>query len=331
MKFALNNFQIHKSTVCDIPEGETTYIEGDSDTGKSSKLRALRWLCTNKPDGGSFVTFKTPRGATSKVELSEIDGHTVTRERGKSKNLYTLDGEVYEAFGRQVPEPVAKVLRLSPYAFQLQGEPPFLIGFTPTDAAKVLSEACGLGVIDTAVAFVRSKKAEADADLRKTEILLESAQQRLAAAEAQMPLADALEAAAGAGEACEALERRRGLLEGAIEAEPQGTVLDIEPLRDCCCLAHQAETAMLNAISRADAVRLAVNAAPQGVLFKLEGVDFAVENARLLDAEHACLVARISDVITALRDEPRGTPIDTTELQQQRAQIKVCPMCGREL
>ncbi len=415
MKLTLSNFQIHqKPTTLDIPENETTYVEGDSDTGKSSRLRAMRWLCENKPDGGSFVTFKQPRGTNSLVRLEE-DGRVIERERGKSKNLYRMDGETFEAFGRSVPEPIAKFLALSPYAFQLQGEVPFLIGASPTDAAKILSDACGLGVIDTAVQFVRGKKAVAEAEIRKSEILLESAQARLATATEQLPLADALEAAAKAGDDVEGLTSNVGLLSDALDDEPEGEVVDVEAVRTVADTAHACEaergtlttmtmrlhdairgepagtvvdvSAVLPVVARAntcaaallegnsfavqlkeeiadeptgelldvsasksraiearilgdwildvaasaDRLHRAIQAEPQGEIIDTALIRSVLARALSAFEEQAMLDKMARTMRTALQNEPQGVLMDTSELLKQRAQIKVCSQCGREL
>lgn len=373
MKLTLSNFQIHqKPTTLEIPEGETTYVEGDSDTGKSSRLRAMRWLCENKPDGVSFVTFKQPRGTNSLVRL-EVDGRVIERERGKSKNLYRMDGETFEAFGRSVPEPIAKFLALSPYTFQLQGEAPFLIGASPTDAAKILSDACGLGVIDTAVQFVRSKKAAAEAEIRKSEILLESAQARLAAATEQLPLADALEAAAKAGDDVEELTRNVGLLSDALDDEPKGEVVDVEAVRTVADTAHACEAErdtlttmtmrLCGAIrneptgtvfdvagsvraadiararrselegmhSHAVALNRAIQTEPTGTLLDVSAVVPVTRRAIAASDEAAMLDKMARAMRAALQNEPQGVLMDTSELQKQRAQIKICPTCKREL
>lgn len=372
MKLTVQNFQIHRENSVEIPEGETTYLEGDSDIGKSAMLRALRWVCENKPDGGSFVTFKSPRGTNSKVTL-ELDGRTVTRERGKSKNTYGLDSEVFEAFGRNVPEPVAKFLNLSPYAFQLQGEVSFLIGASPTEAAKILSDACGLGVIDTAVAFARNKKTVADADIRKCEILLDSAQRRLDDADKELPAADALERAADLGEETEVLESRRQALSDAIDDEPGGEVLDIAAAQASVALARSAEVGVKDLLGRAAALRKAIADAPKGELYDIAAakekmgearvigawladvgasalrlrqaiddaprggaydlgpVAKALEAARAVESEVTMLVSMSNSIRDVLAVAPKGDLLDTSELEKQRAQIKVCPTCGREL
>lgn len=321
MKLTVSHFQIHKSATVDIPEGETTYLEGDSDTGKSAMLRAIRWLCENKPDGGSFVTFKTPRGTNSVAKL-EIDGHVITRERGKSKNTYTLDGEVYEAFGRSVPEPILKVLNLSPYAFQLQGEAPFLIGASPTEAAKILSEACGLGMIDTAVGFVRARKTAAEADIRKSEILLESAERRLAEAGAQLPLADALDRIAAAGEAVEAQERRCAAMSDALDAEPHGEPIDLAAAKGRAAAARLARDeagVLLPLVSKMQGV---LSAEPKGVPVDLTAARRSAGRLHLLrgDVEE---LARITGRAEAmLRAEPKGATVDLTGAKGRLARTR---------
>ena len=415
MKLTVENFQIHqKPKTVEIPEGETAYLEGDSDIGKSALMRAMRWLGENKPDGGSFVTFKQPRGTTSVVTL-EADGRSVTRERGKSKNLYKLDEETFEAFGRSVPEPIAKFLNLSPYAFQCQGEVPFLIGASPTEAAKILSDACGLGVIDTAVQFVRQKKTVVEAEIRKSEILLESAQARLAQATEQLPLADALEKAARAGDQVEELSDKREAMETRLDDEPSGEVLDTEHAKDCAALAHLAAEGIETLTARALTLRRALQNEPAGVPFDMSAVFpiadalheivpalagmhdraaqirqslaneptgalhdvsaakplavaaairwgeveelhahavalnrtiqnepvgemrdvsrvlSAIARARATIEERATLSEMCHKMRHAVYGEPQGDLMSTSELEQQRAQIKVCPTCGREL
>ena len=415
MKLIVSNFQIHqKPKTVEIPEGETTYLEGDSDIGKSALMRAMRWLGENKPDGGSFVTFKQPRGTTSVVRL-EADGRVIERERGKSKNLYKLDEETFEAFGRSVPEPIANFLALSPYAFQCQGEVPFLIGASPTEAAKILSDACGLGVIDTAVQFVRQKKTVVEAEIRKSEILLESAQARLATATEQLPLSDALEAAARMGDQVEELSDKREAMETRLDDEPSGEVLDTEHAKDCAALAHLAAEGIETLTARALTLRRTLQNDPVGVPFDMSAVFpiagalheivtalagmhdraarirqslaneptgalhdvsaakplavaagirwgeveelhahavalnrtiqnepvgeirdvsrvlSAVARARATIEERATLSEMCRKMRHAVYGEPQGDLMSTSELEQQRAQIKVCPTCKREL
>ena len=310
MRLTLSNFQIHRDKTVDIPEGETTYLEGDSDTGKSSCVRSLFWALFNKPDGSFFVTIGSPRGTTSKVAF-EFGEHTVTRERGKtagSKNLYSLDGQTYEAFGRDVPEPIAKVLNISPHAIQIRDprEPLFLVSHTPTEAAKILADACGLGVIDTATSFVRGKKTAAEAEIRKTEILLESAQRRLADAEAQLPLADALERAAALWDGVAETMARHNTLYNAIDTEPTGDPLDVEGARAAVERGRAAANEGNLCMRQAVALRGLIDAEPQGEIVNVSAVRTVAERLRGLVPETAEFCDVRARLVKAIRSEPQG-------------------------
>lgn len=310
MRLALKNFQIHKNlTEIEIPEGETTYLEGDSDTGKSSRLRAIRLLCQNEPAGGSFVTFKQPRGTNAFVGLS-FDGHVVERERGKTTNTYRLDGEEFKAFGRGVPEPIAKALNLSPYAFQLQGEVPFLIGMSPTDAAKILSDACGLGVIDTAVQTVRGKKTAIEAEIRKADILIESAQERLVRAEADLPIARQLEITADLGEVVEALDAHRDALMEAIDDAPEGELIDVAELNIAVTTLHVLHLHKQDLTNDLIKMRDVLADAPKGEIYDLASVNKAVAKTKVIAEYLAILKAQSTALNIAIETEPTGVVYD---------------------
>lgn len=229
MKLTLDNFQIHYHKEVEIPDGVTTYIEGDSDTGKSACLRAIRWVCENKPDAGMFVTLGSPRGTEAIVTL-ETEDCTVVRARGKSKNRYVLDGEEFTAFGREVPPQISKKLRLSPYTFQLQGEPPFLIAATPTEAAKILADAAGLGVIDAVVGRVREEKRKNDAECRMAELMIENAKREKEEADAKLPLAATARHTAQVAQEYERLTKSYTDAENALFGVPVGKEVDLAPV-----------------------------------------------------------------------------------------------------
>src|SRR4051812_38242007 len=101
MKFrslVLKNFQKHKLLKIQFSPHITT-IKGRTDRGKSSILRALKWLCLNNLIGNEFIRTGSSK---AKVGLSVKD-HRIVREKGAS-NLYVLDGKEFRAFGSKVPD-----------------------------------------------------------------------------------------------------------------------------------------------------------------------------------------------------------------------------------
>lgn len=147
----LRDFQKH--TVWTIlPDGVLSVI-GPTDSGKSSLIRALRWLICNDIRGTKFIR----RGKKSASVTIKIDDHTVTRKRSPKFNGYILDGVELKAVGNKVPEQVARVLRISPDSFQQQHDGIFWFSRSPGDVSKQLNSIVNLEIMDTALAKLGSE------------------------------------------------------------------------------------------------------------------------------------------------------------------------------
>lgn len=157
----IQNFQAHEALTLEFAPGVTTLV-GPSDAGKSAILRALRWVATNRPRGEAHIR----RGADFCRVGLKVDGHTITRRRGKLGNIYKLDGEEYKAFADGVPEAISGLLRLDEVNFQGQHDAPYWFGLTPGEVARQINAIVDLGIIDEAqerlAAKARRAKAEAD-------------------------------------------------------------------------------------------------------------------------------------------------------------------------
>lgn len=149
----LKNFQGHKNTFVEFKKGVNTII-GSSDSGKSSVLRGLLWVMTNRPLGDSFRSHWAEKDET----LVEIiwDDHTIRRTKTKTSNTYTLDDETYKAMGTDVPEPILQVLNMSELNTQKQMDSPFLLSMPSPDIAKLLNKITNLNIIDKAFANMNS-------------------------------------------------------------------------------------------------------------------------------------------------------------------------------
>ena len=166
-RLQIQNFQRHEQLRLKLDESIVA-ITGQSDVGKSSVLRALRWLATNRPRGDGFVR---DGGERTSVKI-RVDGKTVERVRGKGENTYTVDGKVLEAFGTDVPEEIANLLNLGPENFQGQHDPPFWFCLTAGEVAKQLNKIVDLELIDQATARIATK-------LRKCKARVEVVESRL--------------------------------------------------------------------------------------------------------------------------------------------------------
>lgn len=165
----LKDFQSHPDTFIEFDAGVNALV-GLSDSGKTTVLRALRWVCFNQPDGDDFISHWADK---TEVELVLDNGTIITRGRGKTGNWYrmTLPGEKpqeFKAFGRgQVPQEIQDVLNLnSEINLSRQMDGPFLLSMSSGEVSQTLNRVVNLDIIDTAISNIRKKKLEADRELK---------------------------------------------------------------------------------------------------------------------------------------------------------------------
>lgn len=142
-ELTLQNFQSHKDTSIQFDPG-VNIIVGSSDTGKSSILRALRWVVWNRPSGDSF---RSNWGGRTKVELFTDNAHVI-RAKDKQEE-YVLGDTHFTAFRTDVPDEIIKALNLSEINLQTQLEAPFLLSNTPGEVAQHFNKIARLDKIDS--------------------------------------------------------------------------------------------------------------------------------------------------------------------------------------
>lgn len=142
----IHNFQSHADTVLDLDLG-VNLITGQSDSGKTAIIRALKWLATNRPLGDGFRSWDS-KDATSVSVL--LDDESLLTHR-PSKYILTKNLEVSEwnAVGTGVPETVQQTLNISDLSWQSQMDPPFLLSDSPGEVARTLNEVADLDKIDS--------------------------------------------------------------------------------------------------------------------------------------------------------------------------------------
>ncbi len=118
-------------------------IVGASDEGKSSILRALKWLCLNQPRGDSFIR----HGSDFCKVTSRVDGESLAKERGEVTR-YVLNGGFYDAVGTSIPQAIQDLLQVGEINFQNQLDAPFWFSLTPGEVAKELNGVVNLAEID---------------------------------------------------------------------------------------------------------------------------------------------------------------------------------------
>lgn len=168
----LHNFQCHQNRLIEFEQ--VTVLVGGNGNGKSSILRALLFLMLNEW-GGRANTHVTFDEYESFLELC-IDESTVTRSKGDNTNSYSLDSEVFHAFGAgKVPAPIAQLLNVSIDNFQQQDDPPFWLSLTSGQAASALNDIFCLTSIDDALENVSKELRQAKIKKKVVEERLETA------------------------------------------------------------------------------------------------------------------------------------------------------------
>lgn len=127
-----------------------TCITGESYTGKSWILRALKLIALNQPSSTRYIKW----GTNKAVIMARVGKHTITRERSKTVNRYFIDERIIEAFGNKVPSQVSQLFNLTKINFQIQQELPsgegplFWFALTPGQVSKRLNQIVNLDLID---------------------------------------------------------------------------------------------------------------------------------------------------------------------------------------
>lgn len=175
-RITVKNFQAHTETVLDLDK--ITVIVGPNDAGKSSLLRALRWVCLNTPRGSSFIQQGQDKAS---VEVT-ADGKKINRVKGKLANYYELDAEKLLANNgdaAKVPQTVSELLNVLPESFQGQHEGAFWLSLTGAEVSRKLNELVDLYLIDGVLSYLST-------EVRSTELTKKVSKQLLEAAEKEV-------------------------------------------------------------------------------------------------------------------------------------------------
>lgn len=164
-QLTLTNFQIHKSFFIEFDPHVTVFV-GDNGSGKSSILRMLRFITLNEWDGQANEMVSWGEDVCQ-GELV-VDGHSITRTKGKDSNLYELDGELFKAFHPNVPETIKKLLRITVDNFQDQHDPAFWLTLNSSQAASALNEIFQLSQIDDSLDSIAKEVRHASTRLMVT-------------------------------------------------------------------------------------------------------------------------------------------------------------------
>lgn len=217
----LKNFQCWKDLSLEL--GPITVLIGDNDSGKSTVLRALKWIALNQWDGeaasyihwdadGQECSVEVVAGGRTirRVRSSAMNGYYLTEKKGEEQKFPTLDRN-------QPPKAIAAILGMRRDHFQDQHDPAFWMSLSAPDAARALNDLFNISEIDEAMA-------EAGKIVRESRALVTATEQLLKSAEVQVEGLAWVEKAKKLLQQLNRIdEERRSLLQ---EAERIGTLLE---------------------------------------------------------------------------------------------------------
>ncbi len=170
-RMRLTNFQGHRDSTLDFVPG-VNVIAGESHTGKSSIMRALQWLATNRPSGAGekWQHWGADKKDMVAVEIL-LDNGVVTRFRQGSKNGYRIMTEPdvvtdLMAIRSDLPKEVDQILLLGEHNIQTQHLGYFLLTDTPGEVARKLNNVCGLNIIDSCLKNANQLLVKNEQDVR---------------------------------------------------------------------------------------------------------------------------------------------------------------------
>lgn len=143
----LRNVEAHEKKTVEFGPGVTCVV-GETDAGKSALIRSLLWVALNQPSGANMVHFKKPFAKAT----VRVDGREVVRKRGKTVNLYSLDGKKFKAFGSSVPGEISSLVNISEVNVQRQLDGPFWFSDSPGKISRELNRVVNLDEIDRVLA-----------------------------------------------------------------------------------------------------------------------------------------------------------------------------------
>jgi len=185
-RLSILNFQSHAKTELEFSPG-VNIIVGNSDSGKTAIIRAMRWLIWNRPSGDSI---RSSWGGDTRVQL-ELQENVITRSKDKlDKYCISTNGSnkresnnrentEFKAFGTSIPEEISRFLNINEINLQQQLDSPFLISKSPGEVAQHFNKVAGLDKIDASLQKVNSWIREFISDIKYKEIQITSSTEEL--------------------------------------------------------------------------------------------------------------------------------------------------------
>lgn len=175
----LTDFQAHESTAITVVKNFACIV-GPTNAGKSSIVRATRWLLYDSLRGQRFIR-AGQSSASVKLKFTDVE---IERSKGKTGNRYRLDATWFDTIGVGTPPEVVKALKIplmqidkdtsTELNVSMQLHPQFLVLDTDSLKAKFLNALTGGHILDAAVRETNRRIRELESESARTKADLEA-------------------------------------------------------------------------------------------------------------------------------------------------------------
>lgn len=145
----IKNFQAHESLKFSFDKNVTSIV-GETDSGKSSIVRAISWVLCNDRRGTSFIRHGADQ-CLVKIKFIGSDGekHIVGRRRSRSQvNEYILDDKILKGFKNEVPEQIQTLTGIQDHNIQKQIDIHFWVHLSPAEISRRMNKIVDMDALD---------------------------------------------------------------------------------------------------------------------------------------------------------------------------------------
>ena len=336
----LTNFQSHKHSVLEFSPGVNVII-GQSDSGKTAIIRALKWMLTNKPAGESMRSYW---GGDTTVNLS-LDNTRIERIRTKKENAYLLNGSKFEAMRGAVPEEIQQTLNMNEINLQQQLDAPFLLSNSPGEVAQHFNKVAQLDVIDRGSSAIKKWVTQGKQDIKSKKAQIEKAKEELTQY-------DYLEQMEKDVESLEKIEQKKNATTQQI-VKVQELIGQVDSLNtemeetEKILIIENSVTVALKEIKQLSILQAEINTLI-AIITEIETIDKQAKESQALltieksvqglismQNEKANVISEISSLkslmvnIADINKKIKDTSIGMIKLQKQMPDV--CPCCGQKM
>lgn len=171
----IQGFQIHEDTHMHLSPNLNVLV-GETDQGKSSVFRVIRWVARNAPNTDSYLNHKLKK-ALGALVLS--NGYKIERYRDSKSNLYRIykDNELLhelKATRGSVPNKVTEILNMTDLNFEKQFSMPFMISESGGEVARMWNKVSSMDLADGMKKSLKSQLGTTKQELESTSISIQN-------------------------------------------------------------------------------------------------------------------------------------------------------------